>query len=201
MTIKLYAMAYQDRSDRVRWLLEEMKVPYENIFLNKNKGEMNTDSYRAINPQGRVPTLVDGDLVLSESAAMCITLADKYSYGTLAPKMEETKLRAEYIKWMVYSTASLECVIARMFTHVNNPQETKETHAYVKAQCEVFKLLLNPILSNQDFILPSGFSAADLMLAAVIPGAHEYLVAGNPPIESYMNRLMNREAAIKAKVF
>ena len=132
---------------------------------------------------------------------MCMTLADKYSYGTLAPKMEETKLRAEYTKWMVYSTASLECVIARMFTHVSNPKEARETHDYVKAQCEVFKLLLNPILSKQNYILSSGFSAADIMLAAVIPGAHEYLVAGNAPIENYMNRLMKREAAIKAKVF
>ena len=201
MTIKLYAMAYQDRSDRVRWLLEEMKVPYENIFLNKEKGEIDSPDYRALNPQGRVPTVVDGDLVLFESAAICISLADKYSHGTLAPKLEEIKLRAEYTKWMVYSTASLECVIARMFTHVNTPTETEVTHHYVKTQCEVFKNLLNPILSKQDYILSSGFSTADIMLGAVIPGAHEYLVKNNPPLESYMNRLMKREAAIRAKVF
>jgi len=194
-------MALQDRSDRVRWLLEEMQIPYENRFLKKDNGDMDTLQYRALNPQGRVPTIVDDDLVLFESAAMCITLADKYSYGILAPKLEDIKMRAEYTKWMVYSVGSLECVIARMFTHVNTPEETSSTHEYVQKQCEIFKLALNPILSKQEYILSSGFSAADIMLGAVIPGAHDFLIKNNPPIAAYMERLMKREAAIRAKVF
>jgi glutathione S-transferase len=199
--IKLYCMAYQDRSDRVRWLLEEMKVPYENIFLKKDNGELSTPEYRALNPMGRVPTLVDGDLVMHESAAICMSLADKYSFGVLAPKFEDTKLRAEYTKWMIFSVGSLECVIARMFTHVNTPEESKLTHEFVKKQCEIFKEVLVPVLSKQDYILSSGFSAADIMLGAILPGAHEYIVANNPSISTYMDRLVKREAAIKAKVF
>ena len=199
--IELYAMAYQDRSDRVRWLLEEMKIPYTNHFLKKSAGEMNSPEYRKLNPMGRVPTIVDGDIVLSESAAVCMYLADRYSTGVLAPKMDDIKLRAEYTKWMVFSVGSLECVIARMFTHVNTPEETKVTHQFVKEQSELFKLVLNPILEKQDYILSTGFSAADIMLAAVIPGAQEYLVDNNPPIQKYMERLMARPAAIAAKVF
>lgn len=200
-SIDLYAMGWQDRSDRVRWLLEEMQIPYTNHFLKKSAGEMNTPEYRKLNPMGRVPTIVDGDVVLSESAAICMYLADRYSYGTLAPKMENVVIRAEYIKWMVFSVGSLEAVIARMFTHVNDHEETKITHQYVKEQSEFFKLLLNPILEKQDYILASGFSAADIMLAAVIPGAQDFLVTNNPPIQKYMDRMMSREAAIKAKVF
>jgi glutathione S-transferase len=199
--IDLYCMGWQDRSDRVRWLLEEMKIPYQNHFLKKAAGEMNTPEYRKINPMGRVPTIVDGDITMSESAAVCMYLADKYSYGILAPKMEDVKQRAEYTKWMVFSVGSLECVIARMFTHMRNPAEIKETEQYVSEQCEILKLVLNPILSKQDYILSSGFSAADIMLAAVIPGANDYLVENNPPLKKYMERLMNRDAAIKAKVF
>lgn len=194
-------MALQDRSDRVRWLLEEMETPYENYFLKKDAGEMNSPDYRKLNPMGRVPTIVDGDIVLNESAAICMYLADKYAYGGLAPKREDTKLRAEYTKWMFFSVGSLECVIARMFTHTNNPEETKVTHEYVKNQCEIMSLALTPALSRHDYILPSGFSAADIMLGAIIPGAHDYLVKNNPAIEAYMNRLMSRKAAIKAQVF
>jgi glutathione S-transferase len=200
MTIQLYSMAYQDRSDRVRWLLEEMKVPYQDHFLKKRNGDMDAPEYRKLNPMGRVPTIVDGDIVLSESAAVCMYLADRYSYGTLAPKMEDVKLRAEYTKWMIFSVGSLEAVIARMFTHMNTPAEEAETREYVKKQSEIFKLALLPVLSKQDYILPTGFSAADIMLGAVIPGAHEYLVQGTV-LEAYMDRLMKREAAIKAKVF
>jgi glutathione S-transferase len=201
MGIKLYCMAYQDRSDRVRWLLEEIKTPYENFFLDKEKGELNSLEYRSLNPMGRVPTIVDGDLVMHESAAICIYLADKYSYGILAPKLEDTKLRAEYTKWMVFSVGSLECVIARMFTHINTPEESKVTHEYVKHQCHILKEVLVPVLDKQDYILSSGFSAADIMLGAILPGAHEYIIANNPSLSAYMERLMKREAAVRAKVF
>ncbi|MBC7537708.1 MAG: glutathione S-transferase family protein [Bacteriovorax sp.] len=201
MSIHIYCMAHQDRSDRVRWLLEEMKIPFTNHFLKKANGEMDTLEYRKLNPMGRVPTIVDGDLVLHESAAICMYLADKYSYGLLAPKLENTKLRSEYTKWMIFSVASLECVVARMFTHVSTQEETKTTHEFVQKQCEILKLAINPILSKQDYILSSGFSAADIMLAAIIPGAHDYLVKDNPPLEAYMERLMNRDSAIAAKVF
>lgn len=201
MTIQLYAMAYQDRSDRVRWLLEEMNIPYQNHFLDKEKGEMDTPEYRKINSMGRVPTIIDGDLILNESAAICMYLADRYSYGILAPKMEDIKLRAEYTKWMIFSVGSLECVIARMFTHTTTPEEMKTTHEYVKAQCEIMSKAILPILDHQDFILSSGFSAADIMLGAVIPGAQEFLVEAHPKIAAYMKRLTSRDAAIRAKVF
>ena len=115
--------------------------------------------------------------------------------------MEDSKLRAEYLKWMIFSVGSLEAVVARMFTHVSTPEETMVTHKYVSEQCEVFKKALNPILSKQETILSSGFSAADIMLAAVIPGAEEYLMKNNPPIQNYMERMMKREAAVRAKVF
>jgi len=185
-SIDLYSMAYQDRSDRVRWLLEEMEVPYTNHFLKKSEGEMNSAAYRAINSMGRVPTIVDGDITLYESAAICMYLADRYSLGKLSPHHDNVALRAEYTKWMIWSTASLECVIARMFTHVNTPQETEVTHKYVKEQCDIMKLALLPILSKQEYILPTGFSAAYIMLAAVIPGAQDFLVNPNPEISRYM---------------
>ncbi|RYZ70878.1 MAG: glutathione S-transferase family protein [Proteobacteria bacterium] len=200
-TVKLYAQAYQDRSDRVRWLLEELKVPYENIWLKKKNGDLTAPAYLELNPQGRTPTLVDGDIILFESTALCLYIADAYGYGSLAPRTEDKKIRAEYMQWMTWSTGSLECVIARMFTHVSTPEETLVTKTYVKEQCEIFKKLLVPILSKQDYILSSGFSAADIMLAAIIPGAHDYLVEGVKPLEDYMNRLKNREAAVRAKVF
>ncbi len=200
-TIQLYCMAYQDRSDRVRWLLEELQIPYQDHFLKKSAGDMDTLSYRALNPLGRVPTLVDGDVVMHESGAICLYLADRYGTGKLSPKKDDWPLLAAYQQWMVFSVASLECVVARMFTHVSTPDEKAVTLAFVAKECELFKKLLNPILSKQNYILPSGFSAADIMLGAVIPGAEAFLMKDNPPIAAYMERLMQRDAAKRAKVF
>lgn len=201
MTIDLYCMAHQDRSDRVRWLLEEMNIPYKDHFLRKKHGDLDSTEYRKLNPMGRVPTIVDGDIVINESAAIVMYLADKYSYGKLAPRIEDFKLRADYTKWMVFSVGTLEAVVARMFTHMNSPEEEAITRDYVEKQCQIMKLALEPILSKQEYILSSGFSAADIMLGAIIPGAHDYLMSNNYIISNYMERLMKRDAAIRAKVF
>ena len=198
--IDIYCMAHQDRSDRVRWLLEELNLSYTDHFLKKAEGEMQTAAYKKLNPMGRVPTLVHDGHPLFESGGICLYLADKFSEKKLAPDLNSPE-RGPYLQWMVWSVASLECVIARMFTHVETPEQKTETHKFVKEQCEIFKLALNPILEKQDYILSTGFSAADIMLAAVIPGAWEFLVEPNPAIKKYMERLMSRPAAIKAKVF
>lgn len=199
--VQIYCMAHQDRSDRVRWLLEELQVPYEDHFLKKKRGELNTPEYRKINPFGRVPTVIDNDTAIHESVGIALYLADKYGLGKLAPTLD-SQHRAHYLQWMVFSVGSLESVVARMFTFSGKSEaQIEEIKSFVKEQCEIFKLALNPILEKQDYILPSGFSAADIMLAAVIPGAWDYLVKDNAPLEKYMERLMNRPAAIKTKVF
>lgn len=202
MKLQIFSMGYQDRSDRVRWLLEELQVDYENHFLSRKKGELKTSEYLKLNPMGRVPTVRDGDLVLHESVGICLYLADRYQSALkLAPDFDSQE-RALYYQWMVFSVASLEAVVARMFTFDGKSEsEIEDIKKYVKEQCEIFKKVLNPILEKQDFILPSGFSAADIMLSAVIPGAWDYLVQNNPPIEKYMKRMMSRPCAIKVKVF
>lgn len=198
--IDIFCMANQDRSDRVRWLLEELGVPYKDHYLNRKQGELNTPAYRTLNPTGRVPTIRDGETVLHESGAICLYLADKYIEKGLAPSFNSPE-RPHYLQWMVWSVASLEAVVARMFTHVKTEEEKAITHHYVQEQCEILKLALLPVLEKQDYILKSGFSAADIMLAAVIPGAWDYLVEPHAPIKRYMERMMSRPAAIKTRVF
>lgn len=198
--IEIYCMANQDRSDRVRWLLEELQVPYVDRYLDKKSGELNSLNYRKLNPMGRVPTLKDNNTVIFESAAICLHLADTYTKVKLAPEQASPE-RAEYLQWMVWSVASLECVVARMFTHVRTAEEKAQTHAFAKEQCEILKLALLPVLSRQEYILKSGFSAADIMLAAVLPGVWEFLIEPNSILKKYMEKLMARPAAIKAKVF
>ncbi|MFN3455327.1 MAG: glutathione S-transferase family protein [Pseudobdellovibrio sp.] len=199
--VKIYCMANQDRSDRVRWLLEELQIPYENVYLKKKNGDLNSEEYLKLNSMGRVPTIVDGETVMFESVGICLYLADKYKqHVSLAPDQNNAE-RAMYLQWMVWSVASLECVVARMFTHVRTPEEKAVTHAFVKEQCEVLVKPLLQTLKAQEYILKTGFSAADIMLAAVLPGAWDYIVEPYPEVKSYMERLMTRPAAIKTKVF
>lgn len=205
MTIKLYSMAYQDRSDRVRWLMEEIGLPYENIFLKTNENwKIIEPGYRDLNPMNRVPTIVDGQVTLYESAAICLYLADKYSYGKLAPTIDSPQ-RPLYLKWMVGSVGTYEAAIARLFTHTRTDLERFQTREYVAAQAEIWKKELLPTLAQQDYLLPTGFSACDIMMAAIIgnkdaPG-YEFVAKGHPSIERYIERLEKRDACKRAKVF
>ncbi len=199
--IKIYSMALQDRSDRVRWLLEELNVPYENIFLKKKEGEMNTPEYRKLNPMGRVPTIVDNSTVVHESAAICLYLADKYRNIKLAPELNSEE-RAEYLQWMVFSTATLESIVAKMFYLEGKVDLIKNYELqYIKDQCETMKLAIEPLLSRQEYFLKSGFSAVDIMMAAVIPGAKEFLAPAGSATEKWLLRMMDRPLAKKVKVF
>lgn len=194
-------MAKQDRSDRVRWLLEELNLSYEDHFLNRSAGELDTHAYRKINPMGRVPTLIDNETIVYESGAVCLYLADKYNAISLAPAIDSSE-RAAYLQWMVFSVASLECVVAKMFTFNGKTElQIEEIKSHVQEQCAILKLSLNSVLAKQDYLLSSGFSAADIMMAAVIPGAAEYLMEDESAIKKYMDRLMKRPAAIRAGVF
>ena len=194
-------MAKQDRSDRVRWLLEELNVPYQDHFLDRDKGELNTPSFRKLNPMGRVPVVVDGDTVMFESAAICLYLADKFIEKGLAPKINSVE-RAAYLQWMVFSVASLENVVAKMFTFSGKTDdEINLIKTEVQKQCEILKLALNTVLEKQTYLLPTGFSAADIIMAAVIPGAGDYLMTPGSAIARYMDHMMKRPAAIKTQVF
>src|ERR1700683_1569626 len=73
------------RSIRVRWTLQELGVPFEAVTVNLIAGEHRAAEYLKINPAGKIPTLIDGDLVLTESIAIVLYLAEKYPEKHLIP--------------------------------------------------------------------------------------------------------------------
>nr|QQZ49476.1 glutathione S-transferase N-terminal domain-containing protein [Phenylobacterium glaciei] len=102
------------------WLLEELGVPFDVQTVDIAKGEQKKAEYLKLNPSGKVPTITDGKVVVSENPAICIYLADRYGYGSLAPKIDETE-RGAYLKWMVYSTAVLEPLLVLHGKHIDLP--------------------------------------------------------------------------------
>lgn len=200
--LKIYCMGLQDRSDRIRWLLEELGVPYEDQFLKRKKGELKTPEYLKLNPMARVPTLVNGNEVLFESIGIALHVADRFqAIKSLAPALTHPD-RGAYLQWMVWSVGSLECVVAKMFTLDGKSEaEKNEIIEHVRSQCEILKKPLVQTLEKQEYILKSGYSAADIMLACVIPGAWDFLVKDTPALERYMEKMMKMPAALKGKVF
>src|SRR5262245_31306553 len=113
--LKLY-YASQTRAGRPRWLLEEIGTPYELVRLELAKSDQKKPAYLKINPNGTVPALVDGDLALFESAAICQYLADKFPDKKLAPPVG-TPARGRYYQWIHYAMSALEPPLVTIFQH------------------------------------------------------------------------------------
>ena len=100
--MKLYEAA-KTRSARCRWVLQELQVPFEAVPVRLAQGEHQQPEFLKLNPYGRVPVLVDGNLVLSESVAICLYLADHYADRGLIP-VPGTPERAIHDQWLLFVT-------------------------------------------------------------------------------------------------
>jgi len=88
-------------------LLEELGVPYKLVPVDRANNEQKSPAYLKLNPTGRIPVLIDGDLVLFETAAICLHLVDRHPEAGLAPAVG-TDERAEFYKWLVYMTNTVQ---------------------------------------------------------------------------------------------
>jgi glutathione S-transferase len=199
--MKLYH-SRQSRSVRPRWLLEEIGVPYELVTLDLQKGEHKTAAYMRIHPHGVVPALVDGDLQLFESAAICAYLADKFPEKRLAPPLG-TPARGLYYQWMVYAIATLEPPVIDVFMHTAMLPEAERSAAVVESGRKKFgdvATVLEQALGTRPFLLGEQFTAADVMIGSTLGWAQMLgLLEGRKTLQQYVQRLAERPAFQKAR--
>src|SRR5688572_24252019 len=89
-------------SIRVVWMLRELDVEFELATIDPTKGEHRQPEFLALNPAGKLPVLVDGDFILTESVAIVLYLAEKYLEKGLLPA--ELRARADVYRWLLFST-------------------------------------------------------------------------------------------------
>ena len=95
-------------------LLEEIGAPYELVLVDRENNAHKSPEYLKLNPSGRIPVLVDGDLAIHEAAAICLHLVDRHPQAGLAPA-PGTRERAEFYKWLVYLTNTLQAELITYF--------------------------------------------------------------------------------------
>ena len=191
--MKLY-WAPQTRSTRALWLLEEAGVDYEMelIELRDPEREDSVD-FRAASPMGKVPALVDGDVQMSESAAICLYIADRYCAGSLAPALDDAQ-RGKFLYWLMYTPAVVEPSMSEKFNGVE-PNRGRSGWGDFELMIET----LETGLGDAPWILGEGFSAADIMLgsSAVFLRAFDMLPASDI-LAAYADRCLARPAYQKA---
>ena len=95
-------------------LLEEIGAPYERVLVDRTQGVQKTQQYLKLNPNGLIPALTDGDLVLYESAAICLYLCDRYPQAALVPPLGSAE-RAHFYKWLIWLTNTLQATLIVYF--------------------------------------------------------------------------------------
>ncbi len=167
--IKLYGIP-RSRTMRPLWMLEELGVPYESekvSFIDETR----KPEFLRLNPNGHIPVLKDGDLVLWESLAINLYLARKYDKG-LWPKTVEDEGRA--YQWSVWAMTELEePVLTTLLHRMFFPEEQRDPKKADDA-AERFKQPLSVLegaLGGKPYLLGNAFSVADLNVASVISWA------------------------------
>jgi glutathione S-transferase len=175
------------------WMLEELGVPFSVKTVDIRKGEQKAPAYLKLNPAGKVPTLTDGEVVVSENPAIGIYLADRYGYGTLAPRIEEPE-RGPYLKWMVFSTAVVDPVASLHEQKIDLPGYNFSFGAF-----DDMVQVLEGVLKTRQYLLGERFSAADVVLGGTLSRLlYQKVLPESPALLDYNDRLTAREAFHRA---
>ncbi len=194
MELTLYYLQ-GSRAQRVRWALEEIGINYKLEIINLGKGEGQSREYLDIHPLGQLPALQVDDEVMIESGAIVQWLAEQHPDSGLAPT-HDSPLRPHFLQWMYFAVTSLEWPAWEIMLHKNIlPEElaVKEIIPFAKKRLERVLVILEQELKGRDFILDTGFSAADIMLGYIVMWFKDELES-YPALQTYAERLQQRPA-------
>ncbi|NIF42701.1 glutathione S-transferase family protein [Burkholderia sp. Tr-862] len=194
--MKLYGFAGA-RTQRALWGLKELDADFEFVSVNLLAGEHKRPEFLHLNPAGKVPVLVDGDLVIPESAAIVLYLADKYPEKALLPA--DLARRAEAYRWIMFAVTELEQPLWRITRHTFIYPPEKRSPADIELAREDFKAMatiLDKHLEGREFIVGDTLTVADCVTAYLIDWASECnLIEPFPQLRAYLERLYARPKA------
>jgi glutathione S-transferase len=197
--IKVYH-APRTRSMRIIWLLEELGLPYEVVPVDFKPvaGKL----FAQQTPFGKVPAIVDGDLRMFESGAIVEYLLERYGNGRLAPA-PGTGERAQYLQWLHFSEstafAPMSCLVW-LLRYRDDADKHPELVTEARERAAIAFEVLEKALGEREYLLASGFSAADVMMAFSVFVAKVFGVLDDrfPKLGAYLARLEARPAYARA---
>jgi glutathione S-transferase len=195
-TMKLYEFL-PTRSIRARWTLQELDVPFEAVTVNLLAGEQRSPAFLKLNPAGKVPVLVDGDMTITESIAIVLYLAEKYPDRGLAPA--DPDRRAELYRWLLFTTTELEQPLWRMARHTRLYPEEKRLPGDVALACDEFAAMaqvLDHHMQGREFVVGDTVTVGDFVLAYTLDWANlVHQLDRLPRLREYMERMYTRPHA------
>ncbi len=195
--LKIWGRANSINVKKVLWMVEELDLVYQRIDAGGAYGIVDDEAYRAMNPNGLVPVLEDGDVVLWESNTIVRYLANRYGDDTL--NVSDPIARANAEKWMDWATSSLAGTFRDLLWGVvRTPEDQRDMVKINAARDAVGKLLtlVDAALASQDYLSGDAFGVGDIPLGCFAYAWFEMPIErpALPNLEAWYNRLKGRGA-------
>jgi glutathione S-transferase len=196
-SIKLWGRLSSCNVQKALWVLEELNLPYTRMDAGGDFGGLDDPAYLAMNPHGRVPTLVDGDVTVWESDAIVRYVAARYGAGRLWPDTPQARAVAD--QWMAWTAASLYPHWIKLFWKlVRTPSAKRDkaaiaSHRAAAARC--FEVL-DRHLAGHRYLAGDGFGMADIPAGVMLYRWFEMDIERpvTPNVEAWYSRLLERRA-------
>jgi glutathione S-transferase len=190
--ITLYHHPYSRAASTV-WTLEEIGQPYELHFVDIMKGGQKAPDIVALNPMGKLPILTDGDVVVTENAAISLYLGDRYASGRLAPPADDPR-RGTYLRWSLFAPSVIE---PGLMAKAGN-WDVKPTQAGW-GTFDAMLATMQSAVARGEYILGDMFSIADIIFGGTVRYMIQFGGLQAPPeLKAYADRLGQRPALQRA---
>jgi glutathione S-transferase len=176
-----------------RWMLEEVGQPYRTEVLDYAT-TMKGAEYLAINPMGKVPAIRHGDVVVTETAAICAYLADAFPQAGLAPSSGD---RGAYYRWLFFGAGPVEAAVTNKAMGFELTEGKGRAAGYGSYEAVIDAL--EGLVGNCEYITGK-FSAADVYVGSQLSfGLMFGTIEKRPAFEQYVGRIAGRPAAVRAR--
>jgi glutathione S-transferase len=176
-------------------LMEELGVPYDLQVLNLKTSEQRSEKFLAVNPMGKVPTVVHDGAVITEQPAVYMYLADLYPEKGLAPPIGDP-LRGPYLRWMTFYGSCFEPAV------VDRTRKNADPVAPATSPYGDFDTMLKTVedqISKGPWILGNKFTAADILWGVALKWTTGFgLVPETPAIKAYVERVNALPSVVRA---
>ena len=196
----------KSRTMRVLWMAAELGLKFLHIPWGIEDEALKEDEFLRINPNGRVPAIVDGSFSLWESLAINMYLAKKYmTAGHDSARLYPESLEGEALvwQWTLWAMAELEKPLETIRFHRRLKAADRDEVAAIAAVHELDRpmAVLESVLACQDYLLGQDFSVADINVAGVLsPSRISQLPMDRyPAIQAWSRRCYERDAAVRAR--
>lgn len=178
------------RSVTTDWMLKELDEQHEQININFSEDSPELRDLQTINPMGKLPTLVDGENVITETAAICAYLSDKYLDKKLAPAIGSNQ-RAKYYRYLFIAGNTIEPALTLAASNMEHPNSATAgwgNKTRVLATIEA-------MTPHSGWALGDEFTAADIVFGGLLDSAVTFgMLAPSPKVAAYIFRLQQRPA-------